>query len=199
MYPFAVTGFLQWQGPNGLKKAGIKDKFGSWYMLIDVRSRLKISHTTVFLARRLIVGVSIALLIEYYNFQLIIILVSSFCVSVYNALVRPFVTPMLNNLETTNELVVLLSISLMHSFSDAVESETKRYKVGWVYVWVIFSTLILNLIFIGSYIVEQLYKYLRKEYYTRCYKKKLPAGVEQGLQRLKAFNEKLTRKKSQKQ
>lgn len=157
-----MTGFLQWQGPNGLKNTGIKDKFGSWYILIDVRSRFKISHTTVFLARRLVVGVSIALLVEYYNFQLIIILVSSFCVSVFNVLVRPFITQMLNNLETTNELVVLLSISLMHSFSDAIESDMKRYKMGWVYVWLIFSTLILNLAFIGSYIVEELYKYLRK-------------------------------------
>ena len=168
-------------------------------MLIDLRSRLKISHTSVFLARRLVVGISIALLAEHYNFQLVIILVSSFAVSVFNALVRPFVTQMLNNLETVNELVVLLSISLMHSFSDAVGSETKRYQLGWVYVWVIFSTLIINLLFIGSYIVETLYAYLRKEYYTRCRKKKLPASVEQALHRLKTFNERITRKKSEKQ
>jgi hypothetical protein len=85
-------------------------------------------------------------------------------VSIFNVLTLPFLTTMLNNLEAVNEMVVLLSIALMHSFSDAVESETKRYALGWVYVWVIFSTLILNLLFIGTYIVETLYALLRKEY-----------------------------------
>jgi len=85
-------------------------------------------------------------------------------VSIFDVLTLPFLTTMLNNLEIVNELIILLTIALMHGFSDAVESETKRYTLGWVYVWVIFSTLILNLLFIGTYIVESLYALLRKEY-----------------------------------
>ena len=68
VYPIAVTGFLQWKGPKGLKETNIKEKFGSWYMLINVKSRLKICHTTVFLVRRLIVAISIVLIYEHYNF-----------------------------------------------------------------------------------------------------------------------------------
>jgi hypothetical protein len=154
VYPFATTAFLQWQGPKGLKTASIKDKFGSWYMLIDIKSRLKVCHTTVFLIRRLIIGISIAVLVEHYNFQLVILLICSISVSIFNFVARPFLTNMLNNLESVNELVILLSIIIMHSFSDAVDSETTRYTYGWLYVAIIFSTLILNLMFIGSYIVE---------------------------------------------
>jgi hypothetical protein len=102
-------------------------------------------------------------------------------VSIYNVVTLPFVTTMLNNLEVLNEMIILLSIALMHSFSDAVASETIRYSYGWVYVWVIFSTLILNLLFIGSYIVETLYAYLRKEYYKRCNTKKMPSIIKSGL------------------
>ena len=94
------------------------------------------------------------MLAEHYNFQLVILLICSISVSIFNFVARPFLTNMLNNLESVNELVILLSIIIMHSFSDAVDSETTRYTYGWLYVAIIFSTLILNLMFIGSYMVE---------------------------------------------
>jgi hypothetical protein len=82
-------------------------------------------------------------------------------VSIYNVVTLPFVTTMLNNLEVLNEMIILLSIALMHSFSDAVASETIRYSYGWVYV--------------------TLYAYLRKEYYKRCNTKKMPSIIKSGL------------------
>ena len=68
VYPIGVTAFLHWKGPKGLKKKSISEKFGSWYMMINVKSRLKLCHTTVFLVRRLIVAISIVVLYEHCNF-----------------------------------------------------------------------------------------------------------------------------------
>ena len=69
-YPIGVTLFLYIRGPKGLRSTEMKEKFGSWFMLINTKLRINLLHTTVFLLRRLIVGISIVVLRAHYNFQL---------------------------------------------------------------------------------------------------------------------------------
>lgn len=119
-YPIGVTLFLQIRGPKGLRSTEIKEQFGSWFMLINTKLRMNLLHTTVFLVRRLIVGISIAVLRAHYNFQLQILLVSCMAVCCYDIYTKPFVTGMLNNLELVNELLILFSVCVMHNFSDYI-------------------------------------------------------------------------------
>ena len=96
---------------------------------------------------------------------------------------------MLNNLEVINEIMILLSICVMHNFSD-FQDEKKRYTIGWVYVWTIIATMILNLLFIGSYIVEALYGYLKKEFYKKYRNKTLPKPFITGIQKMEIYKQK---------
>lgn len=92
---------------------------------------------------------------------------------IFDILTQPFITQLLNNLEVVNEMMILLSICIMHNFSDVL-NPTSRYTVGWVYVWIIIATMILNFLFIGSFLVETAFAYLKKTIYTRYKSKTLP-------------------------
>ena len=77
LYPIGVTLFLMIQGPSGLKKEAVTEKFSSFFQSVSTKKRLNLMVTVNFLLRRAIVGTSIALLNDFYNFQLIICLVTS--------------------------------------------------------------------------------------------------------------------------
>jgi hypothetical protein len=77
------------QGPNGLKKEAINEKFRSLFLSVDTKKRLNLMVTVNFLIRRAIVGASIALLNDFYNFQVIICLVTSLLSLLFNAHAMP--------------------------------------------------------------------------------------------------------------
>jgi hypothetical protein len=89
LYPIGVTIFLMIQGPNGLKKEAINEKFRSLFLSVDTKKRLNLMVTVNFLIRRAIVGASIALLNDFYNFQVIICLVTSLLSLLFNAHAMP--------------------------------------------------------------------------------------------------------------
>jgi len=68
VYPICVTIFLMVQGPVGLARYHIIEKFRSLYLDLQLHSRLTLMVTVNFLIRRAIVGISIALLGNYYGF-----------------------------------------------------------------------------------------------------------------------------------
>jgi hypothetical protein len=89
LYPIGVTIFLMIQGPNGLKKEAINEKFRSLFLSVDTKKRLNLMVTVNFLIRRAIVGASIALLNDFYILQVIICLVTSLLSLLFNAHAMP--------------------------------------------------------------------------------------------------------------
>lgn len=80
IYPIAVCLFLIMAGESGLNNLEIKTHIGTLYSGLNVEKPINAQFVTLFLVRRLVVGVTIAFFRTYYFLQLEILMVSSmFC------------------------------------------------------------------------------------------------------------------------
>ena len=68
IYPICVTLFLMIMGPQRLAREAIIEKFRSLYLSLRLNSRVNLLVTVNFLVRRAIVGTSIAVLGDRYEF-----------------------------------------------------------------------------------------------------------------------------------
>jgi putative exporter of polyketide antibiotics len=66
LFPIGITLFLMIQGPQGLARESIIEKFRSLYLSVRLNNRVNLLPTINFLIRRAIVGTSIALLNNRY-------------------------------------------------------------------------------------------------------------------------------------
>lgn len=92
LYPIIVCCFLIVTGPVGLQNSKVVNYFGAIYSGLDVNSRLNVHSATLFLVRRLIIGVSIAFLRDYYFLQLEILLVICLIVLCFTIIMQPYNT-----------------------------------------------------------------------------------------------------------
>jgi|694.fasta_scaffold89561_2 hypothetical protein len=60
-------------------------------------------------------------------------------------LVRPYQTELNNNVEIVNEIMVMITVYIMHGFSYFIDSFEVRYKMGWFYIGIVFTVFTLNL------------------------------------------------------
>ena len=67
-----------------------------------------------------------------------------FCLS-FIILVRPYQTGLNNNVEILNEIMVMMTVYIMHGFSYFIDSFEVRYKMGWFYIGIVFTVFTLNL------------------------------------------------------
>ena len=118
---------------------------------------------TVFLARRAIIGLSIAFCRDLYFVQLEILLVTSLFCLCFVILVRPYATELGNKIEIVNESLVFCTIYLMHCFSFFIPSIETRYSIGWAYVAVVGIVFAVNMLVLFKAIVEFVITTLRNE------------------------------------
>lgn len=178
IYPICVTAFLMFQGPVGLARHHIIEKFRSLYLDLRLTSRWNLMITVNFLLRRAIVGMSIALLDEHYGFQLIILIVTCSYISLYDMLVMPFNSVQLNVVELINEGFLLVSVYMLHVFSDFVPEEITRYEFGWYYIYLVFFVFFMNIFIIGGVMLLDLYGMWRKYWKKRSLKRKIKKVLE---------------------
>ena len=100
---------------------------------------------TLFLLRRLIVGVTIAFFRTYYFVQLEILMVSSLVCLCFIVLFKPYKTWLNNTVEMLNECFVILTVYMMHGFSWFILNRQVRYDIGWGYICVVGIVFLLNL------------------------------------------------------
>jgi hypothetical protein len=131
-------------GESGLKNSTIKTLFGSLCSGLDVEKQINAQFTTLFLLRRLIVGVTIAFFKTYYFVQLEILMVSSLFCLCFILLCMPYKTWLNNVVEMLNECFVILTVYIMHGFSFFIPSRRVRYDIGWVYIGVVGVVFLLN-------------------------------------------------------
>lgn len=108
---------------------------------------------TLFLLRRLIVGVTIAFFRTYYFVQLEILMVTSLFCLCFILLFKPYKTWLNNMVEMLNECFVILTVYIMHGFSFFIPSRKVRYDIGWFYISVVGIVFLLNLAVIVKKVV----------------------------------------------
>lgn len=177
IYPVNVCLFLFAIGPVGLQHNKIKKYFGSLYSGIDITIRLNAQTTTIFLARRFLIGVSIAFFRYYYFLQLEILLLTSIFCLCFIIVVRPYQTELNNNIEMLNEIMVMITVYIMHGFSYFIQSFEVRYKVGWFYIGIVFTVFTLNLSVIIQRVMIKVINAIKLSIKKRQ-KKLIPTGVQ---------------------
>lgn len=156
IWPIAITLFLMIMGPRRLAKEAVIEKFRSLYLSVRLESRLNLMITVNFLLRRIVVGVTIALLANRYGYQLIIMQLSCLCCITYDFTVMPFAVEALNFVEVMNETFLMTSVYMLHFFSDFVAEDTLRYNIGWYYIYLVALIFILNMLIIGGRMVLEM-------------------------------------------
>lgn len=70
IYPINVCLFLFFMGPEGLQNKRVKSYFGTLYDGLNESHFINVQAVTLFITRRLIIGISIAFYRRYYFLQL---------------------------------------------------------------------------------------------------------------------------------
>ena len=145
IYPISVCLFLIMAGESGLNNSEIKAHIGILYSGLNVEKPMNAQFVTLFLLRRLIVGVAIAFFRTYYFLQLEILMVSSMFCLCFMLLCWPYKTLLNNLVEMLNECFVILTVYIMHGFSFFIPNRGVRYDIGWVYIGVVGIVFLLNM------------------------------------------------------
>lgn len=135
-------------------------------------------QVTFFLARRFLIGVSIAFLRKYYFLQLQMFMVTTLMVICFNVSNLPFDHSFLNIVECLNEFCVILTCYILHGFSSFIIEFNVRYNLGWVYINIVAFVFILNLAYMIYMILHKtkvgikLTNKIRKDVVKACCTKK---------------------------
>jgi len=78
-----------------------------------------------------------------------------------------------------NESFLLLSVYMMHLFSDFVPEETTRYNFGWYFVYLVFIIFGANMLTIGGTMLIDVYEMTRRYYTKRTLRRKIFNALEQ--------------------
>lgn len=126
-----------------------------------LKNRFLLLITIIFMVRRALVGSSIALLGDLYSYQLSILQCSCLGCIIYDWTAMPLQQKVLNFVEIMNEAFILVTVYVMHLFSDFVPDENIRYQFGWYYIYLVFMIFGLNMLIIGGNTIIDVFKYLR--------------------------------------
>jgi hypothetical protein len=118
MYPIGIVVFLTLIGKNGLQDKRLRAKFGSLYGGIDLDAwKHNVHYISFFLVRRAVLGLSIAFLRNYLFLQLELYMLTTLACLGFLVTVTPYEATLNNVLEIINELVVIMTIYILHTFS----------------------------------------------------------------------------------
>jgi hypothetical protein len=137
--------FLLLAGESGLNNSEIKAHIGILYSELDVEKPINAQFVTLFLLRRLIVGITITFFRTYYFLQLEILMVSSMFCLCFLLLCWPYKTLLNNVVEMINECLVILTVYIMHGFSLLIPDRNVRHDIGWLYIGLVGVVFVLNL------------------------------------------------------
>ena len=122
-----------------------KMKFQSMYHALDLKNKYFILVTPMFLIRRLIFAFSIVYMADYTVFQILVNIMFSLFYLCFLIQIRPMNKKYLNILEIINETTLLTLFYLCLLFTEFVDSVDIRYMIGWVFVALTASNLIIGL------------------------------------------------------
>ena len=89
----------------------------------------------------------------------------------YTGIARPFIEPLQNNLELSNEILTLINSYFMFLFSDFVPDLKAKYHVGWVNIGVIVALVLINMSIITIVQGKQVCRRAQLKYLKRKHSK----------------------------
>jgi hypothetical protein len=140
--PAIVYTFLN-KNKEKLADEKFKEKFESLYLNIDVDTDNSLDMTTLFLLRRLFFSLLVIFLPNTCT-QLLVMVLSSLLMISFIISVKPLSEPYLNRMEIFNESTLLVSTYFMFLFTDFVDDAEMRSKLGWAYIGVIGTMIVVN-------------------------------------------------------
>ena len=84
-----------------------------------------------------------------------------------------------------NEIFLLLSVYMMHLFSDFVPDDATRYEFGWYFVYLVFIIFGANMLIIGGHMLIDLCKMWRRYWTKKSIKQKIDRTLSEQRKRRK--------------
>jgi hypothetical protein len=168
MYPIGIITFLTLVSRARLLNEGLKAKFGSLYAGLELNAwKHNVHYISLFLLRRAVLGLSIAFLRNYLFLQLELYMLTTLACLGFLVTVTPYETTLNNVLEIINELVVIMTIYILHTFS-IVTKPGQRFLIGWIYLGLIALIVAVNLVIHFSGIVRSTIRLLKSKLVKRA-------------------------------
>ena len=118
--------------------------------------------------RRVVIALIIVSLSKFNFFQTQLMILKTSFIIIYQGWVQPFRGKSRNNLEISNETLILINTYFLIVYSDFVGSPEVRYQMGWVNVAFLTFMLLTNILML----VMDLGRNCRKQCKERALKKK---------------------------
>lgn len=152
IFPFWMLYFLNHNQSRLDSDMTFKDSYGQLYSCLITDRLSCLAYNWYFLVRRLSLAASCVLLRSYPLFQLTIAYLQSVIAILYLVRVRPFETPLLNNLEIFNEIATYLNCCCALILTNVlpIDDPALQYRVGWVVILIVACNILVNLFAIMS-------------------------------------------------
>ncbi|TNV86770.1 hypothetical protein FGO68_gene7729 [Halteria grandinella] len=138
LYPIAICFFLL-MNEKSLNIQSMRASYESTYANLRI-FKASLLSPTIFMFRRLLLAIALALLENYTFFQLLYVQLASSAQIIYVFKVRPYEVPFLNTIEIVNEINLSICSFLAIFFTDYEPYEGSmhlaglREQVGWVII-----------------------------------------------------------------
>jgi hypothetical protein len=119
-FPLVIVAILYRLFPR-LELSETKERFGSLYEVLKLKSKTALHFNAFFVSRRFIYALTIVTMKSVQGIQVIFMMFQSIGILIYLIYVKPFQEPLLNRLEIFNELCILCTVYHLIIFSDFVE------------------------------------------------------------------------------
>lgn len=161
IYPISVFFFFLMAGSKGLQNETLKRYIGALYSGIDTSNAANSQYVTLFLIRRACIGASISFSRSHYFLQLELFMITSFACLCFLCLMKPYKSKLHNAIEICNEILVMLSVYMMHGFCLYIPSRDWKYRMGWIYVGILVAVLIINILLMLRHIATFVYEKIK--------------------------------------
>jgi hypothetical protein len=149
-----------------------KGVYDTIYADLDTKRFLYFLATPLFLMGRIFYVLVIILLQEWPEFQVILVTYLAVFQLCYLLYTMPYESAVMNIAELTNHIATWLIALLFFGFTDYVLDNERRYKNGWIVIYLVGAIIVFNLLLNLGASVVSLVKKLRRKYFTLRHRKR---------------------------
>lgn len=174
MIPFAILYHVCKVNLAAIQSDQFQAKWGVLYSQIDLRSKLNLLHSLIFILRRILYVWLAFFALPFPGLQLILMNICNLFVMIFDRLNRPMKTRQLNQIETVNNSFVAISFITFMTFTNWGPDEETKYIVGWYLHLILLLIVVFNSYFALKLLIKSLrlrtikyYRILRRKYLLR--------------------------------
>ena len=161
IFPIFVW-FLLWKKFWSLRTEKCIHRFGSLYAELRTDSRFAVLYNVLYLVRRLYF-VLVCLELSYFPFlQVQALIFHSILLLIFDTLVRPFHSRLLNNLEIFNEVCILGASYHLLIFTEYDNNENTQYNGGFSIIAITTLNILVNMGIMMYMTFQKIKNHIRK-------------------------------------